>query len=499
MRRSANHGSVFRALVFVLTLVLVVGAHSLAVFAAGQRVLNVSDIHFNPFYEQSLVSSLQGAAATDWKGIFESSQDAGLCSIGEETNYALLDSTLQAMAQAEPDPDYILLTGDLLAHHFSTYYQRITGDQTEAGLRSFIKKTVTFLTDLISDTFQGRTVYYILGNNDAYNGDYQIAPEGQFLHDAAQILAQEFLPAGDRQEFISTFSVGGYYSLALPEDGTRVIGLNTNFFSTHYTDPGETQVGYDPGELELAWLESQLVQASAKGEKVMLLCHIPPGVDVYSTIHNSQNSIQAVDTVTTFWQSQYLESFLEILGRYYNTIKAIYSGHTHMDDFRLFFLPGEYVQPVAFVHIAPAISPQFGNNPGFKLLEIESTSLAITNEHTYYIDLAAGSRTWGLEYSFNETFGQKGVNIFTLNWLHGRMAWDSNIQKLYMDHYNVSDLVHPFVRSQLRAYWTGISCLNPDRFKSVYNSSPNAPKTSSTSAVPLVSSSAWVQTALAAH
>ena len=498
MRRISLFGACVRALAFLMALSCAIWGHPLVVFAAGQKVINFSDIHFNPFYQQSLVSTLQDTAAPGWKAIFESAQNGEMSTIGEETNYALLNSSLGSMAQAKPDPDFVLLTGDLLAHHFSELYQEATGDQTEVGLRSFIKKTVTFMVGLISDTFQGSTVYYILGNNDSYNGDYQIAPEGQFLKDTSQILAQDFLPEEVRQEFIGTFQVGGYYSLALPGEGTRVIGLNSNFFSANYVNPGETQVNYDPGLHELAWLKNELAKAKAAGEKVMLLCHIPPGVNVYGTVHDSQNSSGVVNQVSDFWQSQYLTAFLDILGTYYNTIKAIYSGHTHMDDFRLYFLPDQYLQPVAFVHIAPALSPQFGNNPGFKLLELESTTLAITDSHTHYLDLAGGSQTWSLEYSFNQTFSQNGVNLFSLNWLHGRMAWDTGIQDLYMEHYNVSNLAQPFNREQLRAYWTGISCLTPERYKTVYNSSHDAPKTGQRSALPLTSASAWVQTALAA-
>ena len=487
------------ALVFILVMLCSLWGPPFGAFASGQKVLNLSDIHFNPFDRQFLVSDLQNSAAAQWKGIFESSGKNPLCSIGDETNYGLLDSSLRAMAAALPKPDYILLTGDLLAHDFSERYQKATGDQTEAGLRSFIKKTVTFMADLISGTFRGRTVYFILGNNDSYNGDYRIAPEGEFLKDAAQIIAGEFLSESDRQGFVSTFSVGGYYSLGLAHRGTRVIGLNSNFFSKNYSDPGETVVDYDPGLQELAWLESELARAKAGGEKVILLCHIPPGVDVYGTLHDPGNSIDAVNRVSGMWKPQYLEKFLELLGRYHSTIGAVYSGHTHMDDFRLFFLPDYPLQPAAFVHIAPAVSPQFGNNPGFKVLEIQSSDLGLLDSQTHYLNLSGGGDAWSLEYSFNQAYGLNGINIFSLNRLHGLMAWDARVQNLYMEHYKVSNLAAPFKRKELRAYWTGISCLTADDFRRVYNSSPDAPKTSSRSAdSPLAPSSAWVRTALAA-
>jgi hypothetical protein len=52
----------------------------------------------------------------------------------------------------------------------------------------------------------------------------------------------------------------------------------------------------------------------------------------------------------------------EVAEGYSNTIVASFAGHTHMDDFRLI---GGREGRYAFALITPAVSPIFGQNPGF--------------------------------------------------------------------------------------------------------------------------------------
>ena len=63
-----------------------------------------------------------------------------------------------------------------------------------------------------------------------------------------------------------------------------------------------------------------------------------------------------------------------------------------MDDFRVIRLDGE---PVLLCKIAPAISPIFGNNPGYQVYQYDRESGALENYQTYYLtdlDSRAGSR-----------------------------------------------------------------------------------------------------------
>ena len=257
-----------------------------AAFAA--PVLNLSDVHFDPFADPSLVNELAAAPAVEWESILLRSGSA-VATWGEETNAALLDSALGAMRAASPQPALMFFTGDVLAHKFEEKYLDYTGDDSRAGLRSFIYKTMDYVISKVADAFPGVPIYYILGNNDAYDGDYAVAPEGAFLSDMGELLADRFLQSqDDRLQFLPTFTQGGYYSLALPGDSpTRVIGLNSTFFSVEYDEPDETSPGYDPAWQELGWLEDQLETARAQGERVWLLSHIPPGVHAHKAVNES--------------------------------------------------------------------------------------------------------------------------------------------------------------------------------------------------------------------
>ena len=368
----------------------------------------------------------------------------------------------------------MFFTGDVLAHKFETKYRKYTGDDSQAGLRSFIYKTMDYVISKVAGAFPDVPVYYILGNNDAYDGDYAVAPEGAFLNDVGKLLAERFLQSqGDRAQFLPTFTQGGYYNLALPGDvPTRVIGLNSTFFSVEYQEPDETAPGYDPAWQELDWLENQLEAAQAQGERVWLLSHIPPGVHVHKAVNESGNSLSYMTEAPTFWEPAYAEQFMELLGTYRDVVAAVMCGHTHMDDFRV-VIEGEsdtsQAFPTTFMHINPALSPQRGNNPAFKSFEADLSELAFNNARGYALDLGATTPAWSQLYDFNQAFGQDGINAFTLNWVRNRMGWDADAADAYMLHYNAGNTVSPFETDQLRAYWTGIAQFDPDSFLSTYN------------------------------
>ena len=132
----------------------------------------------------------------------------------------------------------------------------------------------------------------------------------------------------------------------------------------------------DPAD-ELLWLIFELQLAELKGEKVYLrsfivqltclqvhiLGHIPPG---------------HVDCVRV-WSS----NFHAIISRYSNTITGQFYGHTHTDEFQLFFSDknkvfvthennlltiGFKVNNVAY--IAPSVTPYHGGNPAYRLYKV---------------------------------------------------------------------------------------------------------------------------------
>jgi sphingomyelin phosphodiesterase acid-like 3 len=126
-------------------------------------------------------------------------------------------------------------------------------------------------------------VYVALGNNDSDCGDYRLDAHSEFLAITGKEVTKNF-PASERQGAEESFAVGGYYSVSLPApiENARLLVLNDIFMSKNYT----TCAGKpDPSaaDAQLAWLRQQLTEARAKKQKVWVMGHIPPGVDLYAT------------------------------------------------------------------------------------------------------------------------------------------------------------------------------------------------------------------------
>lgn len=421
------------------------------------RVAHISDIHFNPFYDTSLMPRLIKYGADQWEPIFISSSVEGYGTYGEnETNYNLLKASLENMAAVYKNPDFVMFTGDFIAHDFHDRYKKANYGSLE-GIDAFIKKTVTFMVLMFKTYFPNVPVYFSLGNNDSYAGDYLIEPEGQFLKDTTAVVSVNWLYNGaNKKSFSTTYPIGGYYTVVPPKaQNNRVISLNTIFFSVKF----ETDFAvYDPAEKELEWFETQLKTARAKKENVWLLLHIPPGANVYSTVHDK--------VYKSFWKDAYNKKFLQLVTTYSSVFTAAYAGHTHMDDFRLVFDRSvEPVKAAAFIHICPAVSPQFGNNPGFRLLDYAPATFSVSDYTIYYLDLGIENPgKWRKEYSFNETYGLTGVNAASMQAVYYALKDDMTKRAHYMNYYDVNHR-QALTPENFNAYRCGIGNLRQEDFE----------------------------------
>ncbi|MCP4129638.1 MAG: hypothetical protein GY754_01360 [bacterium] len=399
--------------------------------ASGPNVIHVSDIHFNPFYDPSLLSTLQKADAYQWEKVFSGSKVAGFGAYHKnETNFNLLVSSLKNMTRVQKKPDFVIFTGDFLAHDFHDKYKKHFKNTDR--LHEFIKKTVVFLSVTIKKHFPGSPVYFSLGNNDSYSGDYNIIPGGAFLRDTTPVFSIHFLSDPlNRQAFKKTYPVGGYYSALVPgSSGNRIIALNSILFSVKHT-------GNAPAaEAQLAWFEDQLKSAQKNNEKVWVLLHIPPGVNVFSSIHDKK--------FVSMWKPVYNERFIGLLKQFAPVIGASFAGHTHMDNFRIL---ADGNKGLAFVRIAPSVTPEFGNNPGFELLTYDRKSFSVVDYGIYYLDLrepfSGTDVSWKKEYGFNKTYGQDSLSAGSLLKVYSAIKSDPSARENYINYYNVNHRDQP--------------------------------------------------------
>jgi sphingomyelin phosphodiesterase acid-like 3 len=364
-----------------------------------EKFLSVADVHFNPFATCSpsitpcpLIVKLQAAPAQDWKTLFETYDNTKNTYYGSDSNYVLLKSTLKevSLVVQQEQPRFAFLLGDLLAHNYHAQYVLYSHDRSSAGYQNFVTKTFQFLTREFRQAIPQIDIYPALGNNDAYE-DYEVDANGRLLRQNASIMAVLITDRNNRRSFQQSYPYGGYYAVDVPRGNSqRILVLDTVLFSRKAIGHGVRQAAL----AQLTWLHKQLATATREHRSVILACHIPVGVDVYATLKGFLGQI------VEFWEPEYSAAFDRELQEFPGTVKAVLPAHIHMDSFQIMKLTQKSTVPVSFT---PAISPIYGNNPGFKMFSYDADTFNVHNYETYYLPLS-GNGTWEKEYSFRQVY-----------------------------------------------------------------------------------------------
>eukprot|EP01104_Vermistella_antarctica_P013191 TRINITY_DN3961_c0_g5_i1.p1 TRINITY_DN3961_c0_g5~~TRINITY_DN3961_c0_g5_i1.p1 ORF type:complete len:651 (-),score=127.71 TRINITY_DN3961_c0_g5_i1:55-1914(-) len=311
----------------------------------------------------------------------------------------LFTAALSAMVSTEPNPDFILMTGDWAAHHFPN------SNDTLAAIAN--------ATALLMQNYPDNvTILPSIGNNDLVD-DYTLP-----VNDTSwfQSLLEIWGPLFDEKQ-TNDFANGGYYS-ARPRNGLRIIVLNTVYYSTRHTPPsGEA----DPrGQFD--WLTKELKKAAVENEAVYIAGHIPPTTVLY------QN--------TTLWNDTYAETYFEIIANYGRPIKGQMFGHTHSDEFRVITSPttGELVSAML---IAGAISPVTIENPTFRVMMYNTSTMGLLDYDEYFADLDEsnmnGNVTFQLEYEFQQAYQEANLNSTSMADVYRKLTTDISVYQEWID------------------------------------------------------------------
>ncbi len=434
-------------------------------------ILSVTDIHFSPFHDSLTVKQLIQAPYVQWDTVFSQIEDNKIAVYDEETTPGLLELLLESMGKQKEKISAVIFTGDILAHDFNDLFYQYSGDTLEKAKNNFIDKTMGYVSLKLRQTFPSAPIYFSLGNNDSYEGDYKIVDEGIFLQNTTNLFYKNFIDPeadtindkGGEDGFYTTYPAHGYYNQKFPViKNCRIIGLNTIFFSVKYSEAS-------PGKEELDWLEQQLLASEQAGEKVWVLLHIPPGINVYSS---QEKSTQQTTRVLLFWQQPYNQRYLELVQRYHKTIVTSFAGHTHMDDFRLIYDQDTLNKvPLGFIHISPSVSPVFGNNPSFQIIEVNKNTGSITETTTYYADIKEDRLDFIKEYEYTSTYHvTPGLN--GLDSIYQILPRSQEMLDNYIGFYPVSS-PEAAITSSWKWYWCGIGNLTSDGYIKAYTQLEN--------------------------
>jgi sphingomyelin phosphodiesterase acid-like 3 len=416
------------------------------------QALFVSDIHFEPFRDPGKAAQLAAAPVEDWNALLAAPASADAATQftklqqtchakGEDTTYALFESSLRAIHARARGARFVIVSGDLIAHNFSCKFAALFPKATPAEYRTFVEKTIAYVMGGLRTALPGVPVYAALGNNDSDCGDYQIDANSAFLKESGEVFAAD-LHGAERSQAVQTFAAGGYYSVNLPApvEHTRLLVLDDLFMSERYQTCGGKE-DRAPADSQIAWLQQQLNEARSKNEKVWVMAHIPPGVDSYSTARKWKE-LCGGGKPKMFLSS---EALSEVLAGYGDVIQLAIFAHTHMDEVRL-LIPANVDaahRPVA-VKIVASISPIDGNNPSFTVATIDPVHGILAD----YRVIAASNQTgiaaeWTEEYDFAKTYHEPAFTAATVGSLIAGFKTDPAAQTAASQDY-------------LRYYMTGV-------------------------------------------
>lgn len=445
-----KHFIAFSAALLLLMSGSMAGAERSAAFGT------VADIHFDPFTtcaDQSpcsLIQKLEAAPVAEWEQIL-TAIDKDAPAYKQDTNFTLLASTLTALQNAatKAQAKFVIIQGDVLGHHNKEKYQKFSTLKTDTGYQAFVQKTMTFLADQFKDKFPTTEVYFALGNNDSNLGDNISEPEGPFFSDMGNLWGQLIHNETNRKAMQESFKHAGYY--AVRESSFFLIVMNTNLFSKNSTAPA------DAPNKELVWFEQQLEIAHQQNLQVLLVMHIPAGIDSFASL--KQNPYQIIE----MWLPEYTQRFKADVEEYAQNINGILTAHTHSDSFQVLTNRNGNKIPVGGT---PGITPINGNNPGFKIYHFDPTTLVLRDYQTFYLRLS--TMRWHKEYDFNNVYQTgchdctlvKGMELLAIS---GKLA---DAYQLYYDMQSNTDLIH---NSYNPYYWCQLNTIIAKEYQNCIN------------------------------
>ncbi|PNF24994.1 hypothetical protein B7P43_G07965 [Cryptotermes secundus] len=385
------------------------------------KVLHLSDTHFDPYYQEGtnadckepLCCRLTNGPARSPQTAAGRWGDYRKCDTPKQT----VDHMLQHISSTHPDIDYILWTGDLPPHD--------VWNQTREENLMVLKETVAQLTE----TFPGIPIFPALGNHESapvnsfpppfIQNDFAIS----WLYDEVDDQWRHWLPSS----VSNTVRRGAFYSV-LVRPGFRVISLNMNYCNNknwwlllNSTDPAK----------ELQWFIYELQSAEFSGEKVHVIGHIPPG-------HSDCLKV---------WSRNYYH----IINRYESTIAAQFFGHTHFDEFELFYDRNDLSRVTNIAYVGPSVTPYYDLNPGYRIYYIDgdhkATTRAVVDHETWVMNLKEANLynypIWYQLYSTRSAYQMPSLLPQDWDNLLNKLASDTKLFDLYYKHYWKNSPVRP--------------------------------------------------------
>lgn len=432
---------------------------------AGATALLISDIHFDPFHDPGKAKQLAATPVAQWRAVLQSPPSSDQAEAfaalqskcgarGVDTPYPLLTASIEGMQAKVANPDFITVSGDLVAHAFDCRYKALVGAAQGDSYSEFVANTVEFVVNELRGAFPGVPIYTALGNNDTDCGDYSLDPHDAFLARAGAVIA-DALPPGERRHAAAEFATGGYYSVTMapPMLDTRLIVLNDVFLTPEYKSCSGA-ANPAAGAAETAWLAQTLAQAHENGQNVWVMGHIPPGVNVYATVKGVAD-VCGTGSATMFMDAGKVDA---LLTQYADIVRLGLFAHTHMDEVQLLMPEGGDLTGAVPLKLVPSISPVDGNNPSFTVAKVDPPTAGLKDFDVFVGSNQTGQHTtWSEDYDWTKAYGEPAFTAAAVHDLIGQFQRDKKAQtgasQQYIRSYYKGDAAQ-----ELSPFWPQYAC-----------------------------------------
>ncbi|XP_015834710.2 sphingomyelin phosphodiesterase isoform X1 [Tribolium castaneum] len=360
------------------------------------KILHLSDFHFDPDYtpggnedcgEPICCQSDQGKpnSSETTCGYWSSYKEA-------DTSWKLVKETVKQINTHQFD--YLYYTGDIISHRvWETSIKRNT--KSLSKIYSYMKKKFNV------------PVFPVLGNHEPYPLDQwpplDVQDERISNRWLFELVAKLWSPLVG-EDISETVLKGGYYTVS-PRTGFRIIAINSNPCYSYNWWLVLNDV--DPyGQLQ--WLADTLLEAEKNDERVHILSHVPSGTSECLSV----------------WAREYSK----IVERFANTIAGQFVGHTHQDEFYVYYNCSDDTQAVGAAFNGAAVTPWIESNPSYKIFDVDSKSFNLLDyeEWTFNLTLANSQPSAPLEwyklYRFTEAYGVDNLSPTEVDKLLYKMA-----------------------------------------------------------------------------
>ncbi|KAL8577172.1 hypothetical protein ACOMHN_063431 [Nucella lapillus] len=362
---------------------------------------HVTDFHYDPTYWTSQLSCNAEVTHPSLFGDY-------WC----DSPWKLVTTAIQAMATHSRDVDFLIWTGDTVAH--------IKDDDLSLDNNMDILKN---LTTALRDAFPDKTVYASYGNHDYYPSN-QFPHLNNLIYNLTALMWQLWI---EEPAQMDNFRKGGYYT-RLVSRGLRIVALNTNLY---YTSNKQTPGISDPSD-QFQWFRSVLQNARNASEKVIVTGHIPPGVHT--------------PTRVVWFQQEFQQPMQSVLQDFTDVIVAMHFGHDHHDGFKVFY--DKQGQAAVPLFVAPSVTPWRykvqgmpgpAHNPSVRLVTYDRHTGRHLNIEQLRLDLpqsnAQGVANFSLLYSFTQHYKVPDVSARSLQQLVTRMDSRAEGDQLLKDYF----------------------------------------------------------------